>query len=152
MSFRQIKSFDLSDYDFEVISEEEAISIAEESAMLKEIFVDINKLVEQSRVPLEEIESKTEICIHNVEKGNVQLTKAAKANKTKNTIILVSVASLIGACVGGPIGGGAAAGISTAAIGFATLTSILGGAIIGALTGAGAIGGGSGICYRIIKK
>jgi len=152
MSFRQIKSFDLTDYDFEVISEEEARKLSEESAMLKEIFVDINKITEESRVPMEEIETKTEACIHNVKKGNVQLTKAVKANKTKNTIVLVSVASLIGACIGGPIGGGAAAGISTAAIGFATLTSILGGAAIGALTGAGAIGGGSGICYRIIKK
>ena len=79
MSFRQIKSFDLSELEnmeYEVISEEEAKELAEESAMLKEIFVDINKLVEESRAPLEEIETKTEACIHNVDRGNKHLVKA----------------------------------------------------------------------------
>ncbi len=155
MSFRQIKSFDLSELEnieYEVISEEEAKELSEESAMLKEIFVDINKLVEESRAPLEEIETKTEACIQNVDKGNKHLVRASKANKLKNTILLISVTSLIGACVGGPVGGGVAAGISTAAVGFATLSAILGGAAIGAITGGAALGGGSGICYKIIKK
>ena len=152
MSLRQIKSFDLSDYNFEEINIEKYEQLAEESAILKEIFEDINKLTYQGTESLVGIESQTESSIHHVEKGNVLLTKASQSNKTKNTIVLVSLASLLGVCIGGPIGGGAAAGISTAAIGFATLSSILSGAIIGGVTGAGALGGISGVCYRMVKR
>ena len=151
MSFRQVKSFDLSDYNYEEINMEEYEKLAEDSALLKEIFQDINNIVNQGTEPLEDIEHGTENSIVNTDRGNVLLTKAAKSNKTKHTIILVAATSLIGLCVGGPIGGGAAAGISTAVIGFATLTSILGGAIIGGVTGAGALGGISGVCYRALK-
>ena len=152
MSFRQVKSFDLSDYNCEEIETREYEKLAEDSALLKEIFQDINNIVNQGTDPLEDIEQNTENSIVNTNRGNVSLTRAVQSNKTKNTLILVAATSLIGLCVGGPIGGGAAAGISTAVIGFATLSSILSGAIIGAITGASALGGISGICYRNLKK
>tara|TARA_B110000211_G_scaffold214142_1_gene255323 strand:+ start:856 stop:1308 length:453 start_codon:yes stop_codon:yes gene_type:complete len=150
MSFRQVKSFDLSDYDYTETQEYE--KLAEESAILKEIFHDIQIIVNQGADVLDEIEQKTENSITNTEKGNASLIKAVKSNKTRNTIMLVSASSLLGVCIGGPIGGGAAAGISTAVIGFATISSILSGAIIGAVTGAGTLGGISGMCYRVLKK
>ena len=152
MSFRQVKSFDLSDYNYEQIETREYEKLAEDSALLKEIFQDINNIVNQGTDPLEDIEQNTQNSIVNTERGNVSLTRAVQSNKTKNTIVLVAATSLIGLCVGGPIGGAAAAGISTVAIGFATLSSILSGAIIGGVTGAGALGGISGICYRTLKK
>ena len=152
MSFRQVKSFDLSDYNYEEIETREYEKLAEDSALLKEIFQDINNIVNQGTDPLEDIEQNTQNSIVNTERGNVSLTRAVQSNKTKNTIVLVAATSLIGLCVGGPIGGAVAAGISTVAIGFATLSSILSGAIIGAVTGASALGGVSGICYRNLKK
>ena len=152
MSFRQVKSFDLSDYNYEEINMDEYEQIAIDSALIKEIFEDIKNITNQGTEQLEDIERGTENSIINTTKGNVSLVKAVKSNKTKNTIALVVTTSLIGLCVGGPIGGGAAAGISTAVIGFATLSSILSGAIIGAVTGAGTLGGISGICYKTLKK
>ena len=152
MSFRQIKSFDLSDYDFEEINIEEYEKLAKDATLLKDVFQDVNKLVLEARGPLEEIDSKTDDCIDYVQQGNVQLIKAVKSNKVKNTIIITTIASVLGVCIGGPIGGGAAAGISTVAIGFATISSILGGAVVGGITGAGTLGSITGIFYNICKK
>lgn len=152
MSFRQIKSFDLTDYNLANVNNEEYEDLSEQAKLLKEIFEDLNCLVQNASEPLDDIATKTDNTIEYVEKGNIYLTKAVKSNKTKNTIVLVSLASLLGMCIGGPLGGVGAAGISTAAIGFATVSSILSGAIIGGLTGAGALGGVSGVCYNIIKK
>ena len=150
MSFRQVKSFDLFEYDFEDIEIQNYEKLAEESALLKEIFHDIKDIVNQGDIPLEEIEIKTENCISHTIKGNQSLINAAKSNKAKNTVVLVITASLVGACVGGPIGVGAAVGLSTAVIGFTTLSSILSGAVIGAVTGAGTAGGISGLFYRVL--
>ena len=44
MSFRQIKSFDLSDYNLEREKTREYEEIAEEAKILKEVFEDLNKL------------------------------------------------------------------------------------------------------------
>tara|TARA_B110000971_G_scaffold96382_1_gene99143 strand:+ start:6131 stop:6589 length:459 start_codon:yes stop_codon:yes gene_type:complete len=152
MSFRQIKSFDLSDYNLEREQAMEYQHISEESKLLKEVFQDLNKLVQQSKEPLEEIDSIVANSVENVEKGNTMLTKAVKRNKTKNTITFIAITSLLGACIGGPLGGCAIAGISMAVSGSVTVAGIVGGALVGAGAVAGTFGGAGGVLYNAIKK
>lgn len=152
MSFRQIKSFDLLDIDIDEENRESYQELAKDAKLLQEIFSDINKLVYDSRKPLEVAENITENTIQNIERGNTELTKAANTSKIKNTILFITFSTIIGGCMGGPLGGGAVLGITSALGGYLTAGSIVGGAAVGALTGAGAFGGGSGLLLKLCKK
>lgn len=152
MSFRQIKSLDLIDYDFEEDRDREYSELAHDAKILKEVFQDLNKLVYEAQEPLEQIDTLTENVITNVEKGNSNLAKAVKTNRLKKVILLVSISTILGGCIGGPLGGGAVLGLTSVMGGYITAGSIIGGAVVGAVTGASAIGGGAGVVINICKK
>jgi len=152
MSFRQIKSFDLSDLDFEEERHMEYRELAHDAKVLKEVFQDLNKLVSDAQEPLEKIETLTDNVIQNVENGNSALTKAVLSNRLKKTILLITITTFLGGCIGGPLGGGAVLGLTSALGGYITAGSIIGGAAVGAVTGAGAFGGGTGVLVNLCKK
>lgn len=152
MSFRQIKSFDLIDFDFEEERHMEYSELAHDAKVLREVFQDLNKLVADTKEPLEKIETLTDNVVQNVENGNYILTKAVRSNRLKKTILLVTISTILGGCIGGPLGGGAVLGLTSALGGYITAGSIIGGALVGAVTGAGALGGGTGVLVNICKK
>ena len=142
MTFRQIKSFDLSEYAFEAEESEEYQQLAKDASILKEIFHDINNIVHQGREPLEDIDSKIEDVIENVEHGNNHLEKALTSKRLKTSITIIGITSVVGLIVGLPLGGVGAIGVAGAVGAYITGGLIVSGAVAGGIAGTG---GGFGI-------
>tara|TARA_B110000908_G_C10237937_1_gene444444 strand:+ start:1676 stop:2134 length:459 start_codon:yes stop_codon:yes gene_type:complete len=138
MSFRQIQSFDLNDYVYG--DDTECETIAEDARIIKEIFEDLNQYTLDAQEPMEHALHKTSTALVYVDEGTSTLKKASSYNKRKHTLILISVASILGACIGGPLGGAGVAGITTSIAGTTTVGGIVGGAIVGSVTGGGILG------------
>lgn len=135
MTFRQIKSFDLSEYAFEAEESKEYQQLAEDAKVLKEIFHDINTIVHESSEPLEEIDSKIENTVSNVENGNKHLEKALITKRLRTSMTIVGISSAVGLVVGLPLGGVSAIGVAGAVGAYITGGLILGGVAAGGVAG-----------------
>ena len=150
MSFRQITSFDLNDYIYD--DDTDYGTISRESRIIKEIFEDLNKYTLDAQEPMDETLYTTELILDDVCRGSALLERASNASKRKRAIMLISLATLAGICIGGPLGGAGAAGITTAIAGTTTAGSIIGGAIVGSATGGGFMGFACSMLSRLKKN
>lgn len=137
MTLRQFKSFDLSDYTAAVDESDEYQQLAEDASVLKEIFHDINKIVQQGNEPLEEIEYKTESTLENIDQGNNQLERALRSKRLRTSIVIIGISSAVGLVVGLPLGGVGAIGVAGAVGAYITTGLVVGGAVVGGVAGTG---------------
>ena len=122
-------------------TEEDTKKILKESNELKKTMYEINKLLEKSGHKLKHIENKTNISKENIKICKNDIDVSNIYFKKTNLLKITAITSLVGLCVGGPIGGVICNSIATNLIGI----GIFSGSLIGSLTF-------GGTTYSILNK
>ena len=129
------------EYQIKKESEEEAKKLLNESIQLKQTMSEINHLLEKSGQQLKHIEDKTDESNENIKHSKSNIDTSHNYFKKTNLLKFTAISSVIGLCVGGPLGGVICNSIAANLVGI----GIFSGSVIGSLS----LGGTT---YSILKQ
>ena len=93
------------EYQIKKESEEEAKQLLNESIQLKQTMIEINQLLEKSGKDIKYIENKTDESKENIKNSKSNIDTSHNYFKKTNLLKFTAISSVVGLCVGGPIGG-----------------------------------------------
>ena len=129
-------NLDINDYkEFDVV--DDYVVLARDAKDLKLLYQEVTELIEQSGEKIINIDENIIHSLDNTEKGTEMVIHASNDYKKTRYLKLILLSTLVGGIIGLPVGGILGAGISASITGFAALSGITTGSIIGLRAGSG---------------
>ena len=120
---------------------QESKQLYEKSKLIKKTMSEITDLLEKSGNQIKHVEKKTEVSKKDIENSKIKIEESQTYSKNTHILKATALLSVVGLCIGGPLGGVICNSIGSSLVGI----GIFSGSVIGTLSF-------GGTTYGILKS